>query len=413
MLLITAPGLSAWAQGNGVKSGRFRVRPEVSVEGRFDSNLYREDGTEQPTAVGYMKLLPGLRVENPNPGKVALEASAVLELRQYFNDIISEQQDRVGVQLGAGVELGRGKAVSLRLEEDFSRYLQAGQGMTEVLQKENPGKDLDACASLCSGTFIRNSTGASVKIAPGGGKLSLQPRYRFVLTDYSEIDETDSTVHTFGALLRWDFFPKTAAVVDARIGLLSYPDAYGDVADSTPLRVAGGLRGLISNKLSVDLMGGYGNSMHDSGTSYESFLANAVLTYRMTENLRASAGYARDFAGSPISNFYTSDRFLARLNAQLGGTVNFGANVDVSLRDFGTLPGLAGRADRLVNSTERTDTLVSANALLEWRPNEWFSVAGGYRADVLATDFGARAGAEENFASFNAHQVYTRVGFLM
>lgn len=422
LLLLPVPVL---AQSNGLRSGRFRVHPEARLEGRFDNNLYRQDSTEGSTAAGYLRLMPSLRITNPFPGSVALDGSLGLELRQYLDSTINDQQDAVGVNLAAGATLGRGKSFSLAINQDLRRQLEPGQGNSEEAVQADDGATNNVleggCGSPCSLSFWRNTTRVQARFAPGGGRFVFAPSYKVLLTRFEELDTIDKDRHEFRAGASYRFFPRTSLVFDGSYQIIDYVESQ-QVAEVNPVRVKAGLRGLITTKLATTLTAGYGTTNAASGDDYANFIAQAELIYAVTHGLRARLQYARDFEDSSFSNFVQTDRAGVKLQSKLGGNFNANADFGVSFRSYsqGSLKGVdpaTGIGDDFqVDATElsdRTDTFYIANVAGSYHPNDWLVVTGGYRLEQNDTSFGVRVNRIQNFAAFARHQVFLGAGLLL
>ncbi len=422
LILTSTPALAA--DSAGVRSGRFRVHPEARVEGRFDNNLYRQDSTEGTTAAGFLRLMPSLRITNPYPGAVSLDGSLGLELRQYLDSAINDQQDAVGLNLAAGATLGRGKAFSLALNEDLRRQLEPGQGVSQKAADKDSDLDVGDCTAPCSLAFWRNTTRVQAQFAPGGGRLVFAPSYKLMITRFEEFDANDKDVHEVRAGGSYRFFPRTSVVFDGSYSIISYSKPNPEVSEIAPLRVKAGLRGLITTKLATTLTGGYGLTNSDSGDEYSSFIAQAELVYALTQGMRARLNYTRDFEDSSFSNFVKTDRIGVKLQTRLGGNFNASADFTVSFRGYsqGFLTGVDPdnvndpQSDIQVAESElsdRSDTLYIANLAGSYHPSEWLVVTGGYRLEQNDSSFGARVALIDNFAAFARHQIFLGAGLLL
>ncbi len=415
---------AASAQANGIRSGRFRLHPEVRVEGAYNTNIYREDTVEEPTAAAYLRLLPALRILNPNPGAVALEGSAGLEIRQYLDSLMSEQQSRFGLQLAASGIVGPDKAISLILAEEVRRQIEAGQGHGILAEGQETSLSQEVIDSgcvengACTFTYWRNQTGAALKIAPGGGRLFVQPGYRFLLTRYEDTTSSDNSFHELGLRGRWRFFPKTSAVTDVIYGFRSYDNPSTDVSDTMPFRATAGLRGFVTEKLAVDLGGGYGIMFADKHEGFDGTIGRAGIRYMLTERLHLRVAYRRNFASSSMANYYTTHGLLGDVRMQVGPNFNLVANVSVSFRDFSKIrlkERSAADADPnvpedTITGSAREDTFLVARATADWMPNDWLWLSAGYRLDKLSTNWGARISGQETYEAYTRHQILVGAG---
>jgi len=408
---LLAPAISS-AQSSGIRAGRFRIHPEAVVEGRYDNNIYREDTAEEgPTSVAYFRLMPGLRFENPRPGKLGIDGAIGMEIRQYLESLISEQQGRFGMAGAARAVLGPNQPVRFFVQQDLRRQLEVGSGFSESDEKivdaltsrriERETVDVGCAGDYdgdgevdggggCTYTFWRNHTRAGLLFAPGGGRLTVEPSYAFTWVDFIDVDTNDSTTHNLALAGRWGFFPKTSAVVDVGLGFQSYKDLPGTqrptvVHDTMPLRATAGIRGLLTYKLSVDIGAGYGSTLADGGEDFSGVIGRAELRYAFTDNVVVRGGYRREFAASALANFNQSHALLGDVKIRLGGQVNFIADVGVWFREF---PAIEAHSDAGIEfPTDRSDTFLVGRARAEWFPNDWFNLKVGWRMDSLGSDW--------------------------
>ena len=81
--------------------------------------------------------------------------------------------------------------------------------------------------------------------------------------------------------------------------------------NSYPLRTLAGLRGLLTDKLAVNIGAGYSNAFYSSGNSPSGFGSLGVVAevnYTLSALSRTGLGYHHDFVNSPfIGQFYNMD----------------------------------------------------------------------------------------------------------
>ena len=409
---------AAHAQGNGVRSGRFRVHPEARFEARFDNNLYREDAQEEsPVAAGYLRLMPSLRLTNPAPGPVSVDGSAGLEIRQYLESRINDQQDALGVGLAAGATIGQGQGFELAINQDLRRQLEVGQGVDQQPGTAEPQVEEVDCASPCTFTFWRNVTRLQGRFAPGGGRLVFAPGYKFTLTRFEEFDTIDKDEHELRAGGSYRFFPRTSFVIDGAYQIIDYT-AKQLVGDISPVRVQAGLRGLVTTKLAVVLTGGYGSTLTSAkgeqpDDDFAGFIGTAELIYELTQGLRARLSYDRDFADSSFSNFVAVDRVGGKLEARLGGNFNATAEFYASFRGYSEGRVVDGVSVSAAQLSSREDTFLVGDLAGSYHANDWLVVTGGYRLEQNNTEYGSAVGAARNFAAFARHQIFLGLALLL
>ena len=78
--------------------------------------------------------------------------------------------------------------------------------------------------------------------------------------------------------------------------------------DFNPFTVAGGIKGLFSRRLSLTLQGGYIQSNHETGESYEGPSGRFELDYRIPQVMNVRAAYELTIGDDGFSNFYKLNR---------------------------------------------------------------------------------------------------------
>lgn len=436
-LLVSLAPAAARGQANGVRAGKFRLHPEARVGVRYDNNIYREDVAEEgPTGAAYVRLLPGLRLENPHPGPLAIDGGVSLEIRQYLDSLISDQQSKYGFQAMARAVLGPDQPIRLFATEDLRRQLEIGSGYSDVDADQliTSGLDRDMVEMGCAGdrdgdgkvdgtdrgctfSFLRNETKVGLLFAPGGGRLTVEPSYKFALVDYTDMDTNDNTLHELALAGKWGFFPKTTALLDASVGFRSYADLKAGsrptvVQDLMPVRATAGLRGLVTNKVSLDLGAGYGGSFAESGDDFSGVIGRAELRYALTDNFILRAGYRRSFSASSLANYVATHAIVGDVKLRLGSSLFIVGDASMRFMDYAKL---VRDTKSLVNfgTDERSDTLFLAGARAEWYASDWLDVKVGWRMDQLGSDWkfvdpatGQPAGSSE----YARHQVFANLG---
>ena len=138
---------------------------------------------------------------------------------------------------------------------------------------------------------------------------------------------------------RWKFRPRTALIYDGNFGIEQYSNlgtgsgAITQLNNSFPVRSRMGINGLVTPRLSLLAMVGYGGSFYTPATpttarnpppeQYDSVIGQAELKFYLAAqpgvegegtsgtSLTLSSlavGYTRDFQNSYLSDFYGSDR---------------------------------------------------------------------------------------------------------
>jgi hypothetical protein len=143
------------------------------------------------------------------------------------------------------------------------------------------------------------------------------------------------------------------------------------------LRVTAGLRGLLTEKLGLNLAAGYANGFYASGNTPSGF-GNVVLvgelTYNMSLTSKAGLGYRHDFQNSPfIGNYYNMDAVYAAFREYIGGRVATAAYARFENRAYQVTPS-------------RTDQVVIAGLTADYVIQRVFYIGVGYTLTLARTN---------------------------
>lgn len=366
--------LRSSSAARGIRAGDFLIWPSLVLEGRYDSNLFRESerGIEEPTAVPVLRIMPGLAVSNPNPSKISLSLGAGADVRLYISED-QEVSNHTNVGVSGDFKLGilpKG-AVTVWLVDTFRRTLATGFPES-------------------SATFNRNANkaGATVSIHPGGGALDISLGYRYSLTFFDDFESGDSQSHDLMFRTTWRFYPKTLALLEATASLMDWDKEAsfsGLNVDNNQVRVYAGLSGFITKRLATLFKVGYGNSLHSEGPTYSSVIGQAELQYKFSTRVLGAAGYLRNYRTGFWANFTGEDRVYMRW--QLGFHRRFGMDVYAA---FGMLKYAEfdpSSADYAVNQVEREDQQVLGHVRFNINVARWLGVSLGYEINALITNY--------------------------
>ncbi len=419
LLALCAPLRAADAKiGQGIRKGSLILRPGVFAEVRYDSNVFRNSTADEGASVEsapILRLQPELGFATTGGSKLTLSGKASLDLRQYIHDKESvKSQSRFGAHLDLDAVAGGEGAVALEASERFH------------FQPE-PGSNQDYLSDVPTYDRIYNTTVFTGVIRPGRGVLQIRPAYGFNTQYFLDYDLANRSTHTLSLGLNWRFLPKTAVVLDASYGWRSF--AAGDLPDANPLRVRGGLRGLLTPRFALQLEGGYGNSFASEGDNFESIIGTLSGTYRFGHRATIAASYSRDFKDTTWANYYDSHLFTLNWTQQFGTSIQVRVGASYEQLLYGTFigdaTGVTFRKDvpegtgvvrgEIYNA--RSDGLVRGGIDLEWHPNAWLAVGLGYQLEQRITEAGARSYTPDpdvpdpvNEAAYVKHQVFSRVG---
>jgi len=174
----------------------------------------------------------------------------------------------------------------------------------------------------------------------------------------------------------WKWLPKTALFVNVRGGDITFFQE--GRSTSAPLRATAGLRGLITNKLALNLAAGYGNGFYSNGRG-PSGLGNLQVSleavYRPTIETTAVLGYRHDFQNAILADFYDLDAVYLNLSQAIAGRVGFGLSARYESRGFHGVQLMPNMFDSTVS---RHDNYWQAGVNLDYHLQAWSYIGVSY-----------------------------------
>lgn len=381
--LVALPALAQVPTAPGVKVGEGRLHPFLQVDGRFDSlvgyfnNVVNGVGQPSPELIVHVR--PGLKFDLSNDSTlVAFDGAA--EYLWYTGALSPSSTQLSRFQANIGLDA--------RFNRDGAAEVQVSDRLTRSDRTQNPAAGVGVIS-------LYNNAQLSVPIHPGGRALEFTPSVAFgveffdpLLTgtapgcatgdpycDPNAVGQMNYGNLNFGLSGRWKFLPKTAVVLNASFDDRLYFTSSTANAPGLVLRVQTGLIGLISSRISVTLLAGYGGNLATrtvAGSTTpvsgpHSPIGQAELSYLPTENTRLALGYIRTVQPVSLLGSFIDDRgYLQGRLGLLGGRLVLSA--DASLDHF-----------IFFGTTDRTDTLVGAGAGATFTIASWFDVSASYR----------------------------------
>lgn len=200
-----------------------------------------------------------------------------------------------------------------------------------------------------------------------------------------------------GLSVDWRFFPRSHMLIDAHGGGVFFDDDVCDGSsgltcpDATKLqdggffRVRGGVKGDITRKVSLMVLGGYGSAFFPDAealnlTAENGILASIELGLRPITTQRFGIGFDRDFQFRHFSTWVVDNdayfKYKGLFFGRLGGQVDF----TYTFRQFGNAtPSLAADSDNIKDFEHQ----FSAGVLLELMILEWLHVDASYNFSMV------------------------------
>lgn len=376
--LLALPAAAQVPTAPGVKIGEGRLHPFLQVDGRFDSligffNVI--NGVGQPSPEIILHVRPGLRFDlTSDSTMVAFDGAA--EYLWYTGALSPSSTQLSRFQANVGLDA--------RFNRDGAAEVQIADRMTRSDRTQNPAAGVGVIS-------LYNNAKLAVPIHPGGRALEVTPSVAFgveffdpLLTgtisgctagdptcDPTAVSQMNYGNLTFGLSGRWKFLPKTAFVLDATFDYRLYFNSATANLPGLVLRVQTGLIGLISPRISVTLLAGYGGNLAYNTTTMSSGphspIGHAELAYLPTENTRVAIGYVRTVQPVSVLGSFIDDRgYLQGRVGLFGGRLTL--NADVSADYFWYFQPAA-----------RNDLILSIGAGPSVIITSWFDVSASYR----------------------------------
>ncbi len=310
--LSTGAGLSLTTRGiaSGLQLGEGAIlHAAIIADMGYDTNVFYSSSSTAQGAPGapVLNITPRLELTNTmrdgsTPSGTYYDLVAAVDFLEFLsNDSKVTSQNAIDPTASGTAVFSPGQELSLTLNESFTRSRQAPyeEGGAPIVRDDNMAS-------------------ASLALAPGGGRLRLTLRYTNLIDKYEGAYDPGSNMGNEGVLdIAWRWLPKTSLYVQIAQGAITYfnPGAnnFGaqDVS-SYPLRTLAGLRGLLTDKLSVNLAAGYNNAFYSSGASSPSGFGHlgglAEINYTISLLSRVGVGYHHDFVNSPfLGGYYNMD----------------------------------------------------------------------------------------------------------
>lgn len=373
----------------------------VGAEVGYDSNVFYSPSDNRKGS-GVARVTPALNISNAErdgtlPDGVAYDLFASMGYREYLTSDEDIRKQRAFTPSGGFLlQFSSKQALSLSVMDTFTRSVDPPY----VVGADPISHDY-------------NIAGLQLKVAPGGGRLQLTVRGNSVLDYYEgEAYKNGSNVGNEGVLdIAWRWLPKTAFFVQAAQGMVNYLHKNTGRIDSYPLRVTGGMRGLLTEKLAINLGAGYVNTFYSSGGSNPSGFNNVILFAELIHKLSltqtAGLGYRHDVRNSPfIGDFYETHAIYAALRQLVGGRLALAGYGRFENRKFNGTTTVNGVA----TSIDRTDKAVMAGLTADIILARMMYVGVGYNLTYLTTN--QPAGGNILGIDYTKHLITGRLGFV-
>ncbi|MFB6373622.1 MAG: hypothetical protein ABEN55_11010 [Bradymonadaceae bacterium] len=313
-IAVSVPAAAAAGPGDGLKAGNLKLHPRLTLSGGYDTNVFRlsegETPNGRPLRAPVLNISPGLSVTTIDPTNFKLEFDGELTWEQYFSSIPAlRRQSGLAGNSDFGLTLNHDGGVSFKVEDNFT--------YENIPPNSSNGQNFNE---------LTNRVGGVLGIHPGERIFQLDLGYGYKIFRYytPALLDLDRDKHQFDLDLTWRFLPKTAFVLQGDFDIIQYESPFRGVqsnrvprrdklpnVNSMPLKVKGGLSGLLTPRISLRLLGGWAEGFYDTGPSFNGFIAHTSASYRFGQKKLGSKiqlGYERNFKDANISNYSAEHR---------------------------------------------------------------------------------------------------------
>jgi hypothetical protein len=384
VLLAGAPALAETGDDSGIPLGQLIVKPALTVEAIYDSNVYRQQ--QDPQADLGIQAIPSIRLIYPGDN-FRWELDAYYRFFTYFN-VAGKRHDALrdvaNFQIGTLFDANRQGKVGFWFNPVFFNR----RGMRGADTDSSQGSDLAYELGV--------STPLELRFRPTNAfSLNVDAAWHYVRAYHmSAAFDPDPTIlgqsHDVGGGVNmdWRFFPRSHFLFDGDVGHVfqgpfdSGAALHDSPAENTYFRVSVGLRGDVTRKLSMMGMIGYGNvflgeALRDQNlTGVEGIIGRAEIALRPVLTQRLAIGFYRDFHFRYFTYHITDTQAYFKYKGLIAGRLAILANFTYTYRN---LAGADGGSDGI----PRTEHQWGAGAGVEVMVAEWFHILAGYRFNAV------------------------------
>jgi hypothetical protein len=375
--------------GPGLRTGEFVFHPGIATEIGYDTNVFYEDEDRQDSAILrvtphlWLQTLSGQRLGGEGedaapraPPKIKFKAGLT---GSYYHHFGTYYDDNVSTSADVNLVINPDRPFSVTVYDTFTRSIRPFS--EPGWMRPNYARD-------------RNVVGVDLGFASPGGllKSSLGYAFRFDFFEDENFSDNNSFTHTVSSNSSWQFLPKTALLHRLSLGFQNYPNydptSVSQLNDNVRLKTAMGVNGVLTPRVSMTALIGYGAGFYEDAADYEDVNGRLEARWRATEKFAWTFGYERGYESSFLGNFNRRDRGYTKATLTVGAALLLGAKLSAGLYHYGVPRDGAGvplaEGD---TEEERDDIRLNAGLFGEYRILDWLATTAelGYQANF--TDF--------------------------
>jgi hypothetical protein len=377
----------------GIKIGDGRLHPYFDLEGRYDSAVFGVAPAVQGDIA--VRFRPGLKFEllgSNNTVNFGGNAEYVLYTGAFSS--LTRQASRFQTDVSLDAAFNKTGAIEFQIGD-------------QLLRSDRTNNPLLTIGVIS----LYNSLRVAVPIHPGGGALEVTPKAAWAVEFFeplvsscvpgmtcptSPVTEMNYSNLNLGIGARWRFLPKTAVVFEGGVDYRTYFQTVASTRPATLMKLQVGLAGLISSKISVLALAGYGREFISGG---QTFIAQAELGILLSDVTTFKLGYVRTMQPVPVYGLYGDDR------GYLEGKTRFGrfSLLGTAAIDYLTFYGTA-----TPTTPARQDTIFTLNIRPAIDIFSWFSIALAYNLNLRLSNLQTTLPG----AQFTRHEVILTFSFI-
>ncbi|MBN1946298.1 MAG: hypothetical protein JW797_11530 [Bradymonadales bacterium] len=412
----------------GIRLGQFVVHLGGGLATGFDSNVFFASQKSDLDSSFLFQLMPTLRIEPRNPRLLRIRSNAQLMWGLYTAEN-QQIQSQGGIELLAdnSLQMGATGMVSFSLYDVVRR---------RITSPGYPGEETQ--------DHLYHEVGAALALHPGGADRTSRLGFTAGLTGgygndrWNKELDLDAQLFLLGWTVKYHFFPLTAVYIRGGYQMVWYetrerttfwdaeevlPPLYQAFAgsplinvNSSPLRLYGGLAGLLTHRVNVRLEGGYGFGFYEEEPSFEGWLGRAEVGLSISRRTHVLVGWERGFADSTFTNYYAFHRFFSQVKVDAAEWY-FGGQASVELQQFAAVdPPVMETASGeipLFNQSEREDPLLSATAFVAYNLTDWLRLSGYYTLRANLTRFVVTTFSGDGLEQYRSQGDYLKHQFFL
>jgi len=364
--------------------GAVVAKPSISIDGAYDSNVYRTQ--LDPEGDFGLELKPSLALVYPGE-KFRWELDAWYRFFTYFNlgntnhDVLRSLTD---FGLSTSFDINPKGKFGFAFAPSFSnqRSGRGGDGGT------SDGGDLSYQTVVTTPIGFRLRPTKAFLIDLDGGWQWTRAYFPAEVFDPNPLVLGNSHDVVGRLKLDWRFFPRSHFLLEADGGHVFQGEINSSTVRHAPalpadyFRVWVGLKGDVTSKLSLMGLVGYGNAYFGEENQAENLtglgglLGRAEIAIRPTMTQRIAFGFKRDFYFRYYANHITDTQAYVKYKGLIAGRLALLADFSYIYRDL--------RADESdARASTRTEHQFGAGAGVEVMAKEWFHVTARYRFSAV------------------------------